>query len=149
MNQFDLAQRDAEAAQRLNPDLTGLSTLRGMILEQQGDYDAAETALKKALAMKADDFDAQLYLGSIYYFKRDMDQAKTHLTRALQLQPSSAQARYELALVARADGQLTSPLCNILKRCYARRRTGFRRTWNSQRFTTGFTGQRTRREKGR
>jgi len=47
-----------------------------------------------------------LYLGGIYYFKRDLDHAKFHLTRALQLQPSSAQARYELALVARADGQL-------------------------------------------
>jgi tetratricopeptide (TPR) repeat protein len=106
MNQFDLAQRDADAARRLNPDLAGLSTLSGMILEQQGDYDAAETALKKALAMNADDFNAHLYLGGIYYFKRDLDHAKSHLTRALQLQPSSAQARYELALVARAAGQL-------------------------------------------
>jgi tetratricopeptide (TPR) repeat protein len=106
MNQFDLAQRDAEAAQRLNPSLAGVSTVSGMILEQQGDYDAAETVLEKALAANADDFDAHLYLGGIYYFKRDMGKAKLHLTRALQLRPSSPQARYELALVARADGQL-------------------------------------------
>jgi tetratricopeptide (TPR) repeat protein len=106
MNQYDLAQRDAAAAQQLNPALEGLSTLAGMILELQGDYDGAETALKKALAMNANDFNAHLYLGGIFYFKRDMEQARIHLTRAMQLQPSSAQARYELALVARADGQL-------------------------------------------
>jgi tetratricopeptide (TPR) repeat protein len=110
MNQFDLAQRDAEAARDLKPDLAGLSTLSGMILEQLGDYDASETALKTALTMNADDFNAHLYLGGIYYFKRDMGQAKLHLTHALQLQPSSAQARYELALVARADGQLNTAM---------------------------------------
>jgi tetratricopeptide (TPR) repeat protein len=110
MSQFDLAQHDADGARRLNPNLAGLSTLSGMILEQQGDYDAAVAALQKALAMNADDFNAHLYLGGIYYFKRDMGQAKVHLTHALQLQPSSAQARYELALVARADGQLTTAM---------------------------------------
>jgi tetratricopeptide (TPR) repeat protein len=110
MSQYDLAQRNAEAAGRLNPALPGLSTLSGMILEQQGDYDAAETALQKALTMNGDDFNAHLYLGGIFYFKRDMKQAKLHLTRALQLQPSSAQARYELALVASSDGQLDAAM---------------------------------------
>jgi tetratricopeptide (TPR) repeat protein len=105
MNQYDLAQRDANSAQRLDPALEGLATLQGMILEQTGDYDAAEAALQKALAANAKDFDAHLYLGGILYFKRDMQNAKFHLTRALELQPSSAQAQYELALVARADGQ--------------------------------------------
>jgi tetratricopeptide (TPR) repeat protein len=106
MNQYDLAHRDADAAQRLNPALEGLSTLTGMILEQQGNYDGAEAALLKSLAVNANDFDAHLYLGGIYYFKRNMEDARLHLTKALQLQPTSAQARYELALVAHADGQL-------------------------------------------
>ena len=106
MNQYDLAQRDADAAQRLNPGLEGLPTLNGMILEQTGDYDAAEKALRKALTVSADDFNAHLYLGGIYYFRRNLDQAKLHLTRALELQPNSAQAQYELALVARTEGHL-------------------------------------------
>jgi tetratricopeptide (TPR) repeat protein len=106
MNQYDLAKRDADAANHLNPALQGLPTLTGMILEQQGDYDAAETALQKALAMNANDFNAHLYLGGIYYFRRNMEDARLHLARAMQLRPSSGQARYELALVARADGQL-------------------------------------------
>jgi tetratricopeptide (TPR) repeat protein len=106
MNQYDLAQRDAVAARRLNPSLQGLDTLEGMILEQQGDYDAAQTALERALAIDANDFDAHLYLGGIFYFKRDLEKARLHLTRALELQPASAQARYQFALVARANGQL-------------------------------------------
>ena len=106
MNQYDLAHHDSDAAYHLNPGLEGLSTLTGMILEQQGDYDAAETALQKALAVNGNDFNAHLYLGGIYYFRRNMKDARLHLTRAMQLRPASAQARYELALVARADGQL-------------------------------------------
>ena len=105
MNQYDLAQRDAEAARRLNPALAGLSTLDGMILEQQGDYDGAQAALLKSVAANAGDFDAQLYLGAVAYFQRNMEDARVHLTKALELRPDSAQARYELALVARADGQ--------------------------------------------
>jgi tetratricopeptide (TPR) repeat protein len=97
----------------LNPSLPGLTTLQGMILEQQGDYDAAEASLKKALVTNANDFDANLYLGSILYFRRNTGEARVHLKRALELRPSSVQARYELALVSRADGQLEAALQNL------------------------------------
>lgn len=106
MNQYDLARQDADFVQRLNPKLPGLQTLNGMILEKTGDYDAAEAALQQAIAADANDFNAHLYLGAIFYFKRELEKARPQLTRALELQPDSAQARYEMALVSRADGQL-------------------------------------------
>jgi len=90
----------------LKPDLAGVQTLNGMVLEQMGEYAAAEAALRKAIAADEKDFDAHLYLGAILYFRRDMDAARVQLQRALQLQRESAQARYELALVDRAEGHL-------------------------------------------
>ena len=113
MNQFDLARRDAEAAEHLNGALAGLPTLLGMVSEQQGDYDGAVAALRRALTVDAKDFNAHFYLGGIYYFQRKMPEARQHLTRALQLQPASVQARYELALVARAEGQLDAALKDL------------------------------------
>jgi tetratricopeptide (TPR) repeat protein len=105
MNQVDLARADAEAAARLNSTLAGLSTLMGMILEQTSDYDGAEKELLLAVSSSPNDFNAHFYLGAIYYFKRDTARAAAQLTRALELQPTAAQARYELALVERADGK--------------------------------------------
>jgi tetratricopeptide (TPR) repeat protein len=110
MGQYDLARRDADAALLLNPKLAGLQTLNGMILEQTADYDGAEAALLKAVTADPNDYNAQFYLGAIFYFKRDMQKARLHLARALQLQPSSIQVHYELALVARADGHLNTAL---------------------------------------
>jgi tetratricopeptide (TPR) repeat protein len=103
--EYDLAQRDADAASRLNPSLAGLQTLNGMILERTGDYPAAEAALRLSLEENAEDFDAHYYLGAILYFKRDLGGARTQLEKALLLRPASAEARYELALVARAEGK--------------------------------------------
>src|SRR5664279_91169 len=106
LDQYDLARRDADAAMRLNPNLAGLQTLNGMILEHTGDFASAEAALRQALLVDPNDFNAQFYLGSTLYFNRDIVEAKLHLQRALQLKPSSVQARYKLALVARSDGHL-------------------------------------------
>jgi tetratricopeptide (TPR) repeat protein len=113
MSQFDLARRDAGAAEGLDPNLPGLHTLRGMIQEQTADYDGAEASLLRALAANPKDFNAQYYLGAIYYFKRDLEKARLHLMRALELQPDSSQARFELALVARAEGNLDSALRDL------------------------------------
>src|SRR5450432_2032196 len=92
---YDLARRDEDAAYQLNPALPGVLTLKGMILEHTGDYEGAEAALNAALKANSQDFNARYFLGAILYFKRDLAGARTQ----------SAQARYELALVARAEGK--------------------------------------------
>lgn len=111
--QYDLARRDADAAARLNPRLAGLQTLRGMILEQTGDYANAETALRKALSANPQDFGAHFYLGAILYFNRSMPEAQGELETALQLRPGSSQARYELALVLSAEDELDAAVKNL------------------------------------
>jgi tetratricopeptide (TPR) repeat protein len=106
VGQYDIAQRDAGTAQGLNENQAGLATLKGMILQATSDYDKAESSLLKAVAQDRTDFNANLYLGGVFYFKRDLVMAKQYLSHALELSPGSPQARYEFALVERAEGDL-------------------------------------------
>jgi tetratricopeptide (TPR) repeat protein len=98
LNDFEHARTDLEAALRLKPDLPHIYTLTGMARDQTGDQTAAEPALREALRQDPNDFNANLYLGSILYKRRSMDEAKQYLDRALQLNPSSSMARYEVSM---------------------------------------------------
>ena len=66
MSQFHVARHDADEADRLNPNLAGLNSLRGMVQEQMADYDGAEASLLQALAADPKDLNAHYYLGAIY-----------------------------------------------------------------------------------
>jgi tetratricopeptide (TPR) repeat protein len=110
LTEYVLALQDADAAMRQDPALAGVLTLKGMALEQTGNYMGAESALRRALEVNPRDFDAHFYLGAILYFKRNTKEARTNLETALQLRPDSAQAHYELALVSRAEGDLPAAL---------------------------------------
>ncbi|HEY1742926.1 MAG TPA: tetratricopeptide repeat protein [Granulicella sp.] len=98
LNDFEHARTDLEAALRLKPELPHIYTLTGMARDQTGDPAAAEPAFREALRQDANDFNANLYLGSILYKRRAMDEAKPYLDRALQLNPTSSMARYEVAM---------------------------------------------------
>jgi tetratricopeptide (TPR) repeat protein len=98
LNDFEHARTDLEAALRLKPDLPHIYTLTGMARDQTGDQAAAEPAFREALRQDSNDFNANLYLGSILYKRRSMDEAKQYLDRALQLNPNSSMARYEVAM---------------------------------------------------
>jgi Flp pilus assembly protein TadD len=113
ISQFDLASRDAAAAELLNPHQAGLLTLKGIILEQTSNYDEAEPILLRAISDDPEDFNANLYLGGLFYFKRDLTKARIYLSRAVQLEPKSPQARYEFALMERAEGDLTGSLKDL------------------------------------
>jgi len=106
LNFFERAQRYADAAARVNPRLPGLYTLQGQVLQDLGDNQGAIAALRKAVEADANDFDAHLTLGAVLNVERDLDGAKMHVQRALQLRPSSPLARFEMARVERALGQL-------------------------------------------
>jgi tetratricopeptide (TPR) repeat protein len=113
LTDYDAARRDVDAALRVNPALAGAITLNGMLLEQTGDYAGAEAALRQALGVNFEDFDAHFYLGAVLYYRREMKGARTELEKALELRPGSAEARYELALVLRAEGDLRGALANL------------------------------------
>jgi len=105
MNEFERARDYADAAVRLNPRLTGVDTLRGTVLSYLGDTQGAAAALRKAVEADPKDFDAQLGLGAVLHTDRDLDGARQHLQRALQLKPDSTVARYEWARLERTEGQ--------------------------------------------
>lgn len=98
LNDFERARNDLEAALRLKPDLPHLYTSVGMARDETGDAAAAEPAFREALLRDPNDFQANLYLGSILYKRRAMEEARPYLEKALELDPSSAMARYELAI---------------------------------------------------
>jgi tetratricopeptide (TPR) repeat protein len=98
LNRFNEAVTELETAFRLDPSLPGIYTRLGMAKDMTGDATGAEPLLRKALERDADDFNANLYLGSILYKQRDMGNAKTYLDLALKINPSSATAHYEVAL---------------------------------------------------
>jgi len=64
----------------------------------------AEAAFREALKTNPDDFEANLYLGAILYKRRDTDEAKGYLDRALRLKPSDSMARYEAAMLKSTSG---------------------------------------------
>jgi tetratricopeptide (TPR) repeat protein len=103
---FERAQRDADAAMRIDPRLPGLYTLQGEVLQDLGDNRGAIAALGKALEADPGDFDAHLTLGAVLNMERDVDGARLHVERALQIRPSSPMARFEMARIERAQGQL-------------------------------------------
>jgi Flp pilus assembly protein TadD len=103
INEFEQARRDLDTALRLNPNLPGIYTLAGTARDKTGDVKEAEPAFRSALKQNPDDFDANLYLGAILYKRRELDEAKIYLDKALRLQPTSSMARYEMAMLKSAS----------------------------------------------
>jgi tetratricopeptide (TPR) repeat protein len=105
INEFDQALKDLEAALRLDAKLPGIYTVLGTARDKTGDVKWAEAAFREALKTNADDFDANLYLGAILCKRRDLDEARPYLERAVRLNPGSSMARYEMAMLKSTSGQ--------------------------------------------
>ena len=93
------ARHDLEAAMSLDPNLPGIQTLAGKARDKTGDKQAAEAAFRDALHINPEDFEANLYLGAILEQRRELDEAKVYLNRALKLKPADSMARYESAML--------------------------------------------------
>ena len=115
MNEFERARDDAEAALRLNAKLPGAMTLKGMVLPYLGDNGGAITSLRLALAANPDDFNAHLNLGAVLHTERELPEARQQLERALQLQPDSVIARYEMARLERSEGKVEASVADFEK----------------------------------
>ena len=115
MNEFERARDDADQAMRLNPQLPGLMTLRGMVLPYLGEEEKAIVALRQALEADPKDFDAQLNLGAVLHTQRQLEESAQHLQKALELQPNSQLARYEWARLERTQGKLEAAAADFEK----------------------------------
>jgi tetratricopeptide (TPR) repeat protein len=105
LNDYEGARHDLEQALRLNPKVRGLFTLVGMARDKTGDQKEAEPVFREALKEDPDDFNANLYLGALLYKKRELDEARVYLDRAVKLKPTDLMARYESALVKSSAGE--------------------------------------------
>ncbi len=113
LNEFERAKDDVEAAVRLNPKLPGVYTALGMAREKVVDNQGAIEAFRQALAQEPNDFDANFGLGSLLYYERNLDEARTYLDRALRIDPSAVLARYEMALVEKGAGQIEAAAADL------------------------------------
>jgi tetratricopeptide (TPR) repeat protein len=105
LNEFESARRDLEEALRLSPALPGIYTQVGIARDKTGDVKNAEAAFREALKSNPNDFQANLYLGAILYKRRDLEEARGYLNRAVELKPKDSMARYESAMLKSTAGE--------------------------------------------
>ncbi|MBW4038216.1 MAG: tetratricopeptide repeat protein [Acidobacteria bacterium] len=113
LHKFTSAKADLEKALTLNPNLPRIYALTGMALDQTGDAAAAEPDFREQLKHTPEDFESNLYLGSILYKKREMDEAKIYLDKAVNLDPTSQMAKYEMAMWESTQGQYADAAANL------------------------------------
>ena len=106
LNEFGKARRDLDSAVNGSSSLPRVLTLDGIARDKDGDPKAAESVFRQALQQNQNDFDANLYLGAILYQDRQMEESKTYLDKALELNPQSSMARYESAMWKSTSGQI-------------------------------------------
>ncbi len=104
MENVSEARSDLEAALRLNSQLPNIYTLVGIARDKNNDPENAEPMFRQALQQNADDFTANLYLGTILLKRRDLGAAKTYLDHALKMKPFDPMARYESAMLDSTEG---------------------------------------------
>ena len=113
LNEFEPARKDLDEAVRLDPKLPGLYSLDGTARDKMGDVKAAEAAFREALKLNPDDFEANLYLGAILLKRRDLEEARPYLERAVRINASSSMALYEMAMLKSTSGQYESAVQDL------------------------------------
>ncbi|OLE81734.1 MAG: hypothetical protein AUF76_12190 [Acidobacteria bacterium 13_1_20CM_2_65_9] len=81
-----------------------VSVVLGHVYAQQGNYEAAVDALRRALQLQADVADANSALGLIYLKQGKLPEAEAALRAELTHQPADANARHTLATVLDLEG---------------------------------------------
>ena len=99
------ALKEVQRAIELNAKLPSVQAWYGRVLMRLGDTEKAKAAFKTELSSNANDFDSNLYLGVLLRQDKQLDEARAHLQRAIQLRPREQYARYHLAAVYAAAGK--------------------------------------------
>lgn len=99
------ALRELERALELNPKLPTLHAWHGRALMRMGDSEKARAAFRVELADNPNDFDANLFMGTLLRQDKRFDESLRYLTRAVQLRPRERYAHYHLGAVLVALGK--------------------------------------------
>jgi tetratricopeptide (TPR) repeat protein len=122
LQQGDLAgarQLLALALQQFPTD-AGLDNLLGILEAQEHNYQAAETALRRAVARSPQFTNAYLNLGRLYQENSATDPAALSKAvrayqRILQYQPSHTEANYQIAVLLQRRGEFKLSLVHLLR----------------------------------
>jgi tetratricopeptide (TPR) repeat protein len=105
-NDFAGALIDLQKAAELNPNLPEVYSYYGMALLSTGDQPGARKAFERELQSDPNNFDANLRMGVLLRRDEDDDGALKYFQHALQIRPGDFGARYQIASVQLAKGQL-------------------------------------------
>jgi serine/threonine protein kinase/tetratricopeptide (TPR) repeat protein len=83
-NNYPQALKDLDLLDARQPDLVESHNLRGVILMRQADYDRAEVALQKALAIDSKFWNARFNLAEVPFLRKDWTGARKRFEGLLQ-----------------------------------------------------------------
>jgi tetratricopeptide (TPR) repeat protein len=107
-NDFAGALVDLQKAVELNPNLPEVYSYYGMALLSTGDQPGAKKAFERELQSDPNNFEANLRMGVLLRRDNDNDGALRYFQHALQIRPGDFGARYQIASVQLAKGQLAA-----------------------------------------
>jgi tetratricopeptide (TPR) repeat protein len=99
------AVRELSRAVELNPKLPTVHAWYGRALMRMGDSEKARAAFRAELADNPNDFDSNLFMGTLLRQDKQFEEAQRYLSRAVQLRPREQYARYHLSAVLAALGK--------------------------------------------
>ena len=95
-----------QKAMEMNPDLPGGWALYGKALIDTGNGTEAKAALERAVQADSNDFDANLFLGGLLRHDGDMAGSAPYIRKAVQLRPTSIEARFQQGMLELGEGHL-------------------------------------------
>ena len=110
-NNYEQALKDLDAIDARQPNLAESQNLRGVIAMRQKDYEAAETALRKALAADPKFWNARFNLAEVPFLQRNWAEARKRFQELLsdnanELQSEATQLiQYKILLTYLLEGK--------------------------------------------
>jgi tetratricopeptide (TPR) repeat protein len=101
----DDATKDAEQAEKLDPNNPETANLLGIVASKKKDYPEAIAQFNRALTENPKFYTAKFNLVDVLLLKGDYDQARTMLTDLSQIDPKSEIVQFKFALSYVLDGK--------------------------------------------
>ncbi len=103
-NDKKAATAEVDRAIALNPNLPEAYTLRGRLAFLVSDLDGAESAFRKAAELDPVAFEPRLWLGTLLRMEGKLQESRSNLERAMQMQPDESRVSYQFALLTADEG---------------------------------------------